>query len=79
MFDATDQILRQLRASEDSIDVVDEAVVNAVAHRDYSVYGSKIPLFLSPTAWRSTARAACRTASRWTRCPTGHSPATSFS
>ena len=28
------------------IDVVDEAVVNAVAHRDYSVSGSKIRLFL---------------------------------
>ncbi len=28
------------------IDVVDEAIVNAVAHRDYSVSGSKIRLFL---------------------------------
>ena len=28
------------------IDVVDEAVVNAVAHRDYSISGSKIRLFL---------------------------------
>ena len=28
------------------IDVIDEAVVNAVAHRDYSVSGSKIRLFL---------------------------------
>ena len=28
------------------IDVVDEAVVNAVAHRDYSVSGSKIRLFM---------------------------------
>ena len=28
------------------IEVVDEAVVNAVAHRDYSVSGSKIRLFL---------------------------------
>ncbi len=27
-------------------DVVDEAIVNAVAHRDYSIYGSKIRLFL---------------------------------
>ena len=29
-------------------DVVDEAIVNAVAHRDYSVSGSKIRLFLFP-------------------------------
>lgn len=28
------------------IEVVDEAIVNAVAHRDYSIYGSKIRLFL---------------------------------
>ena len=28
------------------LDVVDEAIVNAVAHRDYSIYGSKIRLFL---------------------------------
>ena len=28
------------------IDVIDEAIVNAVAHRDYSVSGSKIRLFL---------------------------------
>ena len=28
------------------IDVVDEAIVNAIAHRDYSVSGSKIRLFL---------------------------------
>ena len=28
------------------IDVVDEAIVNAVAHRDYSIAGAKIRLFL---------------------------------
>ena len=28
------------------LDVVDEAIVNAVAHRDYSIHGSKIRLFL---------------------------------
>ena len=28
------------------IDVVDEAIVNAVAHRDYAIAGSKIRLFL---------------------------------
>ncbi len=28
------------------LDVVDEAIVNAVAHRDYSIYGAKIRLFL---------------------------------
>ena len=28
------------------LEVVDEAIVNAVAHRDYSIYGSKIRLFL---------------------------------
>ncbi len=28
------------------LDVVDEAIINAVAHRDYSLYGSKIRLFL---------------------------------
>ncbi len=28
------------------IEVVDEAIVNAVAHRDYSIYGAKIRLFL---------------------------------
>ena len=28
------------------LDVVDEAIVNAIAHRDYSIYGSKIRLFL---------------------------------
>ena len=28
------------------IEVVDEAIVNAVAHRDYSIAGSKIRLFL---------------------------------
>ena len=70
---------RPSRGAPYDIDVVDEAVVNAVAHRDYSVYGSKIRLFLYADRLRSTARAACRTASRWTRCPTGRSPATSFS
>ena len=33
------------RASHD-LDVVDEAIVNAVAHRDYAISGSKIRLFL---------------------------------
>ncbi|WP_275978530.1 ATP-binding protein, partial [Methylobacterium crusticola] len=28
------------------LDVVDEAIVNAVAHRDYAIAGSKIRLFL---------------------------------
>ena len=28
------------------IESVDEAIVNAVAHRDYSIYGAKIRLFL---------------------------------
>ena len=37
---------RPSRGAPYNIDVVDEAVVNAVAHRDYSVYGSKIRLFL---------------------------------
>lgn len=37
---------RSSRGAPYDIDVVDEAVVNAVAHRDYSVYGSKIRLFL---------------------------------
>ena len=37
---------RPSRGAPYDIDVVDEAVVNAVAHRDYSVYGSKIRLFL---------------------------------
>ena len=37
---------RRSGAAPYDIDVVDEAVVNAVAHRDYSVYGSKIRLFL---------------------------------
>ncbi len=34
------------KAAKYDIDVVDEAVVNAVAHRDYSISGSKIRLFL---------------------------------
>ena len=33
-------------AARYDIDVVDEAVVNAVAHRDYAISGSKIRLFL---------------------------------
>lgn len=37
----------ELRAAPPfDLDVVDEAIVNAVAHRDYSIYGSKIRLFL---------------------------------
>ena len=33
-------------AAEYDIDVIDEAIVNAVAHRDYAIAGSKIRLFL---------------------------------
>ena len=46
-------VMHYMRAGRDDneedpydIEVVDEAVVNAVAHRDYSVSGSKIRLFL---------------------------------
>ena len=59
------------------LDVVDEAVVNAIAHRDYAISGSKIRLSCSPTGSRSAAPAGCPTASRSTRCPTARSPATS--
>ena len=42
------QYMRQTASSEAEydIDVVDEAIVNAVAHRDYAIAGSKIRLFL---------------------------------
>ena len=33
-------------ATPHDLDVVDEAIVNAVAHRDYAISGSKIRLFL---------------------------------
>ncbi len=36
----------QTGAAQYDIDVVDEAIVNAVAHRDYAISGSKIRLFL---------------------------------
>ena len=60
------------------IDVVDEAIVNAVAHRDYAIAGSKIRLFYSPTGWNCTAPASCPTPSRSTTWPTARSPAISF-
>ncbi len=44
------QLMRDRRASNGTpaydIEVVDEAIVNAVAHRDYAIGGSKIRLFL---------------------------------
>ena len=36
----------QSGAAQYDLDVVDEAIVNAVAHRDYAISGSKIRLFL---------------------------------
>ena len=36
----------QTGAAQYDIDVIDEAIVNAVAHRDYAISGSKIRLFL---------------------------------
>ena len=36
----------QTGAAQYDLDVVDEAIVNAVAHRDYAISGSKIRLFL---------------------------------
>ena len=43
--------------AEYDIDVVDEAIVNAVAHRDYAITGSKIRFSCSRTAWNSTVPA----------------------
>ena len=62
------------------LDVVDEAIVNAVAHRDYDLDGSKICLLpLRKTDWSSTARGSCPTPSCSTTCPTAPSPPTSSS
>ena len=69
-------------AAEDhayDINVVDEAVVNAVAHRDYSVSGSKIRLFLFADRLELYSPASSPTGSRSSRCRTAHSPATSSS
>ncbi len=45
--DAAVAFIRLIASDERfDLDVVDEALVNAVAHRDYSIHGSKIRLFL---------------------------------
>jgi len=57
MFNNTADLLKQIAIGEDSVlelktiefkgnQAVFEAVVNAVVHRDYSVYGSRIRLHL---------------------------------
>ena len=56
------------------IDVVDEAIVNAVAHRDYAIAGSKSVCSCSLTGWSYTALVDCRTPSHWRICPTAHYP-----
>ena len=60
------------------LDVVDEAIVNAVAHRDYAISGSKIRLFLFTDRLELYSPASCPTPSRSTTCPTARSRGTSF-
>ena len=61
------------------IDVVDEAIVNAVAHRDYAISGSKSVYSCSLTGWSYTALVDCLTPSHWRICPTARLPVTNFS
>ena len=60
------------------LDVVDEAIVNAVAHATTPSPARRSACSCSPTAWSSTAPASCPTPSPSTTCPTAPSPATSF-
>ena len=82
-------IARFMRASSDKcpvgsdagshdLDVVDEAIANAAAHRDYAIPGPKIRPFLSRNAWSSTAPASSPTHSPSTTRSTVTSPATSL-
>lgn len=62
-----------------SIRAVFEALVNAVAHRDYSIYGSKIRFFMFDDRLEIYSPELCLTPSRWKVCRCGRQPATSCS
>ena len=51
--------------TEYPIAVVREAIVNAVAHRDYSIRGEGIRILMFRDGWRSTAPVVCPATSRW--------------
>ena len=53
------------------IETVREAIVNAIAHRDYTIGVMVIELSIYSTDWKSFPPAVCRTRSPWTRCVRG--------
>ena len=61
-------------AAPHDLDVVDEAIVNAVVHSDYAISARISACSCPPTAWSSTAP----TPSPSTTCPTALLHATSF-
>ena len=65
-------------AGSHDLDIVVEAIANAVAHRDYAISDSKTRLFLFADRLELYSPASCLTPSPSTTCPTAPSPATSF-
>ncbi len=65
-------------AAPHDLDVVDEAIVNAVAHSDYAISARISACSCPPTVWSSTAPTSSPTPSPSTTCPTALLHATSF-